>query len=179
MSGTGKSHIAIAIAYLACAAGFRTRYTTSADMLADLSAALATGALSETLKQYTRPDLLLVDEVGLDRPERDSQPDAQLFYKVVRPRYESPRSTIITSNIDWDAWGTYLGDDLASVAILDRLIHHGHLLTIEGPSYRAAQHSKLNASTSSKQSRSNTKGQPDTKTARASNPPTESSSVGR
>ena len=144
-SGTGKSHIAIAIGYLACSAGFRTRYTSSADMLATLSASLATGTLSDALKPYVRADLLIVDEVGLDRPERDSQPDAQLFYKVIRPRYDAPHSTIITSNIDWDAWGTYLGDDLASVAILDRLVHHGHLLTIEGPSYRAAQHSKLNS----------------------------------
>ena len=145
MSGTGKSHIAIAIGYLACAAGVRTRYSTSADMLANLSASLATGALSDALKPYIRPDLLIIDEVGLDRPERESLPDAQLFYRVIRPRYEAPRSTIITSNIAWDAWGTYLGDELASVAILDRLIHHGHLLTIEGPSYRAAEHSKLNA----------------------------------
>ncbi len=114
-------------------------------MLATLGASLATGTLSDAAKAYVRPDLLIIDEVGLDRPERDSQPDAQLFYKVIRPRYDAPLSTIITSNIDWDAWGTYLGDDLASVAILDRLVHHGHLLTIEGPSYRADQHSKLNS----------------------------------
>ena len=144
MSGTGKSHIAIAIGHLACAAGIRTRYSTSADMLTALSSSLATGTLADALKPYTRPELLIIDEVGLDRPERATLPDAQLFYKVIRPRYEAPRSTIITSNIAWDAWGSYLGDDLASVAILDRLIHHGHLLSIEGPSYRAAQHSKLN-----------------------------------
>ena len=146
MSGTGKSHIAIAIGHLACAAGIRTRYSTSADMLTALSASLATNTLSDALKPYIRPELLIIDELGLDRPERESLPDAQLFYKVIRPRYEAPRSTIITSNIAWDAWGTYLGDALASVAILDRLIHHGHLLTIDGPSYRAAEHSKLNAS---------------------------------
>lgn len=149
MSGTGKSHIAIAIGYLACAAGFRTRYTASADMLAELAAALATGGLADALKPYVNPELLIIDEVGLDRPELESQPDAQLFYKVIRPRYEAPRSTIITSNIDWEAWGSYLGDPLASVAILDRLIHHGHLIAIDGPSYRAAQHFKLNAATSS------------------------------
>lgn len=160
MSGTGKSHIAIALGYLACAAGFRTRYTTSADMLADLSASLAIGSLSDAVKPYIRPDLLIVDEVGLDRPEREAQPDAQLFYKVIRPRYDAPRSTIITSNIAWDAWGTYLGDDLASVAILDRLIHHGHLMTIEGPSYRAAQHTKLNAPKAPKSPRSKPKAKP-------------------
>ena len=52
---------------------------------------------------------------------------------------------MITSNINWEAWGEYLGDDVATVAILDRLIEHGHLLTIEGSSWRSAQHQKLNA----------------------------------
>ena len=144
MSGTGKSHISIALGYLACAGGFRTRYTTSAQMLATLHASLATATLDEALKPFVRPELLIIDEVGLDRPERDTSRDAQLFYRVVSPRYEAPRATIITSNIPWESWGDSLGDDIATVAILDRLIHHGHLLTIDGPSYRAAQHSALN-----------------------------------
>lgn len=150
MSGTGKSHISIALGFLACAARIPTRYTTSADMLADLQAALATGLLQESLKTYVQPQLLIIDEVGLDRPERDATPDAQLFYKVIRPRHEGGRSTVITSNLAWDKWGEYLGDDVATVAILDRLIEHGHLLTIEGPSYRAAEHTKLNARTGAK-----------------------------
>jgi len=146
MSGTGKSHICIALGHLACAAGIRTRYTTSAEMLSKLAASLATGALNEALKEYIRPPLLIIDEVGLDRPEREHMPDAQLFYKVIRPRHQAPRSTVITSNIDWEQWGNYLGDDIATVAILDRLIQHGHLLTITGPSYRAHLHEQLNAS---------------------------------
>ena len=145
MSGTGKSHICIAIGYLACAAGIFTRYTTSAEMLSTLAASLATGTLAETLKKYTRPPLLIIDEVGLDRPEREATPDAQLFYKVVRPRHLASLSTALTSNIDWDDWGQYLGDEVATVAILDRLIEHGHLLTINGPSWRAREHAKLNA----------------------------------
>ncbi len=145
MSGTGKSHICIALGYLACAAGIRTRYTTSADMLADMHASLATNSLAEAAKPYIRPQLLIIDEVGLDRPERDKGRDAQLFYKVVRPRHSDAKSTMITSNIDWDVWGEYLGDDVATVAILDRLIEHGHLLTIKGPSWRGEQHRKLNA----------------------------------
>jgi len=63
----------------------------------------------------------------------------------VRPRHLASRSTALTSNIDWDDWGQYLGDDVATVAILDRLIEHGHLLTIKGPSWRAREHEKLNA----------------------------------
>lgn len=152
MSGTGKSHLCIALGHLACAAGIATRYTTSADMLATLQASLATSNLPEVLKAYVGPQLLIIDEVGLDRPERDGTPDAQLFYRVIRPRHEAARSTVITSNIDWEKWGAYLGDDVASVAILDRLIEHGHLLTIDGPSYRAKEHSKLNASSTAPRS---------------------------
>ena len=144
MSGVGKSHICIALGHLACVAGFRTRYTTSAQMLTSLHASLATRELERALKPYVLPQLLIIDEVGLDRPERDTARDAQLFYRVVSSRYDDQRSTVITSNIPWHGWGEALGDDLATVAILDRLIHHGHLLNIDGPSYRAAQHTELN-----------------------------------
>lgn len=144
MSGTGKSHICIAIGHLACQAGFRTRYTTSADMLATLHASLATSTLTDALKAYVRPEVLIIDEVGLDRPERNNMADAQLFYRVIRTRYETQATTMITSNIDWKEWGAALGDDVATVAILDRLAHHGHLIRIDGPSYRAAEHAKLN-----------------------------------
>ena len=145
MSGTGKSHLCIALGHLACVAGFRTLYTTSAAMLATLHASLASGALDEAIKPYLRAEILIIDEVGLDRPERETTRDAHLFYKVIAPRYDHQRASIITSNIDWEDWGGYLGDDVATVAILDRLVHHGHLLNIDGPSYRAAQHEKLNS----------------------------------
>ena len=144
MSGTGKSHIAIALGHLACVAGYRVRYTTSAGMLANLQAGLATHDLPHALAAFTRPELLIIDEVGLDRPERDATRDAALFYKVVGPRHQHTRSTIITTNIDWSQWGKYLGDDLASVAILDRLIERGYKLVIEGPSYRGERHRLLN-----------------------------------
>lgn len=147
MSGTGKSHISIALGHLACLAGLRTLYTTSAKMLATLHASLASRDLEDALKPYCRVELLIIDEVGLDRPERDTTRDAHLFYKVIASRYDRHASTIITSNVDWDQWGAYLGDDVSTVAILDRLIHHGHLLRIDGPSYRAAEHRKLNAVT--------------------------------
>lgn len=157
MSGTGKSHICIALGYLACAAGIRIRYTTSAAMLSKLQASLATNTLNTAIKPFVAPQLLIIDEVGLDRPERDGTPDAQLMYRVIRPRHEATRSTVITSNIAWQKWGDYLGDDIASVAILDRLIQHGHLITIEGPSYRAAEHSRLNAQHAAPKGRRGTK----------------------
>ena len=144
MSGTGKTHISIALGHLACAAEFRVRYTSSANLLSTLHAAHATGFLQQALKPYLRCDLLIIDEVGLDLPERRSVANAHLFYKVISARYDANRPCIITSNIKWDEWGTYLGDDVATVAILDRLVHHGYTLNIDGPSYRAAEHKALN-----------------------------------
>ena len=144
MSGTGKTHISIALGHMACDAGFRVLYTSSAHLLTTLHAAHATGYLQPALKSYLRCDLLIIDEVGLDLPERHGSTNAHLFYKVISGRYETAKPCIITSNIKWDEWGAYLGDDVATVAILDRLVHHGYTLTIEGPSFRAAQHKALN-----------------------------------
>lgn len=145
MSGTGKSHIAISLGYLACSMNLRVRYTTSADMLRALHVASVIDDLPETLKDYQRPELLIVDEVGLDRRERDTRHDADLFYTVVSARYERQLSTIITTNINWEDWGEYLGGNaVATAAILDRLIHHGHSITIDGPSWRAKKHKELN-----------------------------------
>lgn len=144
MSGTGKSHLAISLGFLACAQTLRVRYTTSSKMLELLNASLATESLPLALKPYLRCDLLIIDEVGLDRVEREASPDADLFYKVIAPRCAAPKSTIITSNIGWDQWGAYFGDDVTTVAILDRLVHRGYSISIDGPSYRAEEHKKLN-----------------------------------
>lgn len=146
MSGTGKSHIAIALGHLACVHGYTVRYTTSADMLTQLHLALTTQDLQQATKPFVRCSLLVIDEVGLDQPERQitKATDAQLFYKVVAARYSKARSSIITTNIDWEQWGEYLGDDVATAAILDRLVHHSYAITINGPSWRAHRHSQLN-----------------------------------
>lgn len=146
MSGTGKSHIAIALAHLACVHGYSARYTTSANLLSHLHLALTTSDLQRATRPFVRCDLLVIDEVGLDQPERQitKASDAQLLYKVVAARYSAARSSIITTNISWDQWGDYLGDDVATAAILDRLVHRSHAITIDGPSWRAHQHSRLN-----------------------------------
>lgn len=146
MSGTGKSHLAIALGHLACVHGYRVRYATSAALLTQLHIAHATGDLQRAIKPFARCDLLVLDEVGLDRPERQltKADDASLLYKVVAARYEADRSCIITTNIEWQAWGAYLGDDIATAAILDRLVHHSFSINIVGPSWRAREHERLN-----------------------------------
>jgi len=141
MSGTGKSHIAMALALNACTENRRVRYTTNADMLAALNASLATDTLQEALKQYTLPDLLVIDEVGLEQVERTVASRAGLMQKVLLPRHKpTPRSTIITSNIPWESWGEYLGDHLGAAAIIDRLLHHSRVIVINGPSWREHEH---------------------------------------
>jgi len=140
MSGTGKSHIAKALALNACRANRRVRYTTSEAMLGALSASLVTDTLTKDLKAYTRPDLLVIDEVGLEQVEQPVAKRSGLMQKVLIPRYEPPRSTIITSNIPWDAWGDYLDDHLGATALIDRLLHHSHVIVIDGPSYREHSH---------------------------------------
>ena len=140
MSGTGKSHIAQALALLACAANRRVLYTTSADMLAQLTMSLADDTLVQALKPYTRAELLVVDEVGLEQVERNEARRSGLMQKVLLPRHNQRRSTVITSNIPWDGWGDYLGDHLGATALVDRLIHHSHVIVINGPSYRDWEH---------------------------------------
>lgn len=135
-SGTGKSHIAKSLALLACMDNRRVRYTTSADMLADLNASLADNTLEEALKPYVRADLLILDEVGLEQVERKMASRSGLMQKVIFPRYNAKRSTVITSNIPWEAWADYLDDQFGATAILDRLLHHSHVISIKGPSYR-------------------------------------------
>lgn len=139
-SGTGKSHIAKALALNACVANYRVTYTTSADMLGKLNASLAAGTLATDLKRYTRPELLVVDEVGLEQVERAGASRSGLLQKVILPRYNERLSTIITSNIEWENWGDYLDDHLGATALLDRLLHHSHVIVINGPSYRDRQH---------------------------------------
>jgi DNA replication protein DnaC len=140
MSGTGKSHIALALALSACVANRRVLYTTSADLLARLLASLADGSLAAALRPYVRAELLVVDEVGLEQVERKEARRSGLIQKVLLPRYNERRSTIITSNIPWDGWGDYLDDHLGATALLDRLIHHSHVIVINGPSWRDHEH---------------------------------------
>jgi DNA replication protein DnaC len=136
-SGVGKSHLMQAVGLSACSLGYRVLYTTSAQMLLQLTAALADKSLTETLKYYAKWDLLLVDEFGFDRIERDDSPQAaHLLYKVVNSRHQKC-STILITNVDFDAWAAYLGDAPLAMAMLDRLVDGAIIIKIKGPSYRA------------------------------------------
>ena len=136
-SGVGKSHIVQAIGHQACALGWRVRYTTSATLLQDLRASLADQTLPKQVRYYARFDLLIIDEFGFDKIERAEAPQAaSLLYKVVDARSEL-RSTALVTNIDFEAWGEYLGDPPLAMALLDRIVDGAIILKIAGKSYRA------------------------------------------
>jgi len=142
-SGTGKSHIAKALLLIGCTKLYRCRYTTAADMLTELMASRADHSFHKKLKQYTSPDILLIDEVGFDRMEQQDTRNASLFFKVIDGRY-CKGSTLITTNIDFKELGDYLGDPVLTTAIVDRMVHHSIIITIHGPSWRMHESKKLN-----------------------------------
>jgi DNA replication protein DnaC len=143
-SGTGKSHISKALLLIGCQRLYWCRYTTAADMLKDLLASLSDDSLEQKLKIYTRPQILLIDEIGFDRLEQESARNASLFFKVIDARY-CKGSTILTTNIDFKALGDYLGDPVITTAIVDRMVHHSIIITIAGPSWRMFESKKLNS----------------------------------
>jgi len=112
-------------------------------MLKDLLAGLADQSLEQKLRHYIAPDVLLIDEVGFDRLEQESARNASLFFKVIDGRY-CKASTIITTNVDFKNLGDYLGDPVVTTAIVDRLVHHSVILSIDGPSYRMHESGKIN-----------------------------------
>ena len=130
--GVGKTMIAVALAVAACQAGYSIYFTSLDDLVRRLRAAEATGRFNRQLSAFMRPSVLVVDEVGylpLDRAE------ANMVFQLVSRRYERG-SMIITSNKSFAEWGTVLGDDVLATAILDRLLHHCDVISINGPSYR-------------------------------------------
>jgi DNA replication protein DnaC len=135
-SGVGKSFLVQSIGQAACALGYRVRYITSAKLLEDLTASLADQTLPQRVRYYARFDLLTIDEFGFDRIERALSPQAaSLFYKIIDARTQ--KATALVTNIDFDAWGDYLGDPPLAMAFLDRVVDGAIILKMPGKSYRA------------------------------------------
>jgi DNA replication protein DnaC len=130
--GTGKTHVAVALAIAACQHGFSIDFTTLDDLVQHLKTAEQRNQLPHTLKTYVKPALLVVDEVGYLRLDRAEAND--LFQLICR-RYERG-SVILTSHKVFSEWAELLGDEVLAAAILDRLLHHAEVLPINGPSYR-------------------------------------------
>jgi DNA replication protein DnaC len=136
-SGVGKSFLIQAIAEAACVRGYSVRYTTSAALLNHLTASLADQTLPQRVRYYGRFDLLVIDEFGFEKIERSTSPQAaNLLYKIIDARSRR-RSTALVTNIDFPAWGDYLGDPPLAMAFLDRIVDGAIIVKINGKSYRA------------------------------------------
>jgi DNA replication protein DnaC len=131
-TGVGKSHLAQALGHRACLAGHDVIYVTAHHMLASLRAARADGTYDRKLARLVSVDLLIVDDVGLQPLKHDEPTD---LYELIRLRYECG-AMVLTSNRDVSEWPPLFGDQLLAGAAMDRLLHHSHLVTIEGDSYR-------------------------------------------
>jgi DNA replication protein DnaC len=133
--GVGKTHLAIALGRAAVETGHSVLFTSATALLAALAKAETDGQLAERLTYYTKPKLLIIDELGYLPFERRS---AHLFFQLVARRYERA-SLMITTNQIVTQWGSVFGDEVLAAAILDRLLHHSHTLMIQGESYRLKQ----------------------------------------
>jgi len=136
-SGLGKSRVIKAVGRAACILGHRARYSTSAKLLKEFTAALADGTFEQMLREYARFDLVLIDEFGFERLEREAQTQASAFYYRLLEARTGRRSTALVTNIDFGAWADYLGDPPLATAFLDRLVDGALILKISGRSYRA------------------------------------------
>ena len=137
--GTGKSHLATALAVEAVKAGRSVYFSTLADIITSLAKAERDGQLRERLRYLCRAALLVVDEIGY-LPVTPG--GANLFFQLVNARYEKG-AMILTSNRGFAEWGEVFGDPVVATALLDRLLHHAVVIQIEGSSYRLRQHADL------------------------------------
>lgn len=131
--GLGKTHLGTALAYEACQQGYNVRFATAVDIINTLSVPVPTESLARRLKQYTAPDLLIIDELGYLPVGKKG---ADLLFQVISARYERG-SVIITTNRGYKDWPkTFDNDATITSAVLDRVLHHCETVVIEGRSYR-------------------------------------------
>ena len=130
--GVGKSFLAQALGYQALKAGYLVLYRSIFDVVRDFLHDEALGGEDKILARYLKPDLLLIDDMGMKQlPKRSGE----YLFEIIMRRYET-RSTMMTSNRPLDDWGKLVGDVPAATAILDRFLHHAEIVRITGKSYR-------------------------------------------
>ena len=137
--GVGKTHLAIGLAIAAAQHGRRVYYGTLPDLITSLEEAHAAGKLLHRMKTLTYPSLLVVDEIGYLPVTRTG---AMHFFQLMSRRYETA-STVLTSNKSFEEWGEIFGDEVMAAALIDRLLHHCHIVNIRGNSFRMRQHTEL------------------------------------
>lgn len=136
--GVGKTHLAVGLGMQALRNGKTVYYVTTSQLIADLKKNEQQGKLDRRWRIYLRPDLLLIDEVGYMQLDRQS---AELLFRLICARYERG-SVVLTSNKFFSEWGELMSDTVIATAMLDRLLHHAHVINIRGDSYRIRQRQK-------------------------------------
>jgi DNA replication protein DnaC len=130
--GVGKTHLEVALGREAVSRGYTVQFTTAMELLGSLVKGQQQGNLEMRLAQYSKPKLLIVDELGYLPLEPQA---GHLFFQLISRRYEQG-SVLISSNRPVEEWDEVFGDQVVASAILDRLLHHSHVVTIRGDSYR-------------------------------------------
>lgn len=132
-SGVGKTHLAIALAYKAVQNRYKVKFTSTADLLAHANSAKREKKYDTFLKTIMNPSILVIDEIGYFNMSKE---EANHFFQIISKRYERG-STILTSNLVFSQWAQIFGGDkVVTTAILDRVLHHSHIINIQGDSYR-------------------------------------------
>lgn len=126
--GVGKTHMAIAAGILACRKGYKVRFYTVTELVLKLSEARKNGTLERFRNVLNQQDLLILDEWGYVPVDRDG---SELLFQVISDSYES-RSLILTTNLEFSKWGGIFTDEQMAAAMIDRLVHHGRLLSGDG-----------------------------------------------
>jgi DNA replication protein DnaC len=133
--GTGKTHLATAIAVNACQNGKKIRFFTAAELGNSLIERNSKGTIFGFMKSIRQADLIIIDEIGFVPLHKEA---AELMFQVISDCYEK-RSLIITSNLEFSQWNTVFGDNRLTAALIDRIVHHSHIVVFSGESYRLKQ----------------------------------------
>lgn len=131
-SGVGKTHLATSIGIECAKHRYSTYFISFQELISQLKKALAENRLDARLKHYSKYKILIIDEIGYLPIDIDA---ANLFFQLISKRYEK-HCTIVTTNSSFSKWSDIFGSPTIANAILDRLLHHSHVVTIKGPSYR-------------------------------------------
>ncbi|MDA3951383.1 MAG: IS21-like element helper ATPase IstB [Spirochaeta sp.] len=130
--GTGKTHMSLALGIMACEMSLKVRFYTVTELVLKLSDAYRTGTMERLVRDLKQLDLLILDEWGYVPVDREG---SQLLFRIIADSYES-KSLILTTNLEFSRWGSVFTDEQMAAAMIDRLVHHGHLLMFESKSYR-------------------------------------------
>ncbi len=137
-SGTGKTHLATSIGIIAAKNRISTYFIKCNDLIVQLHKARLENRLDARIKNYCKYKVLIIDEIGYLPIDEE---DAKLFFQLIDKRYET-KSTIFTTNINFNNWDEVFKDTMIASAILDRVLHHAHVVTITGKSYRLKDYMK-------------------------------------